>query len=308
MRRITSSKEATGKIKSSFELILLTNSDRRPQCSEVSVQTTVPEVKRKERSPSSVVTIKRRRGNKGTTVPFQSQKTVEMNLNHQLPAPLTPGNGSNEERDWEVATMRNIRKQRKKIVAENVTKIRQTKTGDVLVQLQRGSNATNLKGAVTTAIGSKATVLQLSQPLALDVRDMDTTEGEVQKALAETAGIPVEVLKVKAMRPMYGGMQMAIVTTPRMNALYIMDNRDDAAIHVLPRANAQVSSTERGNGYTRCVLDGTAVYSCYYSPSASLEIFQDDLDGNIKQWPGPIIVAGDFNPKSRSWKTQEVSL
>ena len=33
MRRITSSKEATGKIKSSFELILLTVSDRRPQCS-----------------------------------------------------------------------------------------------------------------------------------------------------------------------------------------------------------------------------------------------------------------------------------
>ena len=55
MRRITSSKGATGKIKSSFELILLTDSDRRPQCSEVSVQTTVPEVKRKERSPSSVV-------------------------------------------------------------------------------------------------------------------------------------------------------------------------------------------------------------------------------------------------------------
>ena len=37
MRRITSSKKATGKIKSSFELILLTDSDRRLQCSEVSV-------------------------------------------------------------------------------------------------------------------------------------------------------------------------------------------------------------------------------------------------------------------------------
>ena len=51
------------------------------------------------------------------------------------------------------------------------------------------------------------------------------------------------------------------------------DNRGDAAIHVLPRVNPQVSSTERGNGYIRCVLDGTAVYSCYYSPNASLEIF-----------------------------------
>ena len=113
MRRITSSKEATGKIKSSFELILRTDSDRRPQLSEVSVQTLVSEVMRKERSPSSVVTIKRRRGNKGMSVSSQSQRTAGMNLNNQLPAPLTPGNGFNEEMDWEIARKRNKRKQRK---------------------------------------------------------------------------------------------------------------------------------------------------------------------------------------------------
>ena len=52
------------------------------------------------------------------------------------------------------------------------------------------------------------------------------------------------------------------------------------------------------------MLDGTAVYSCYYSLNASLEIFQadlDDLEGSIRQWPGPITEAGDFNAKSRSW-------
>ena len=27
----------------------------------------------------------------------------------------------------------------------------------------------------------------------------------------------------------------------------------------------------------------------------------DDLEGSIRQWPGLIIVAGDFNAKSRSW-------
>ena len=69
----------------------------------------------------------------------------------------------------------------KEQVAKNVNKISQTKTGDVLLQLQRGSNATHLKQAVTTKIGSEATVLQLSKQVALDVRhmDMDTTEGEV---------------------------------------------------------------------------------------------------------------------------------
>ena len=52
------------------------------------------------------------------------------------------------------------------------------------------------------------------------------------------------------------------------------------------------------------MLDGTAVYSCYYSLNASLKIFQadlDDLEGSIRQWSGPIIVAGDFNAKFRSW-------
>ena len=140
---------------------------------------------------------------KQRNVPYQSHRTVGINLNNQLPAPLTPGNGSNEEMDWEVATKRNRRKQckdekmnagrtkakpdailiRKKDpnatfasvlklmkdkvdkeqVVENVNKIRQTKTMDVLVQLQRCSNVTYLKEAVTTAIGSKAKVLQLSQ-------------------------------------------------------------------------------------------------------------------------------------------------
>ena len=36
-----------------------------------------------------------------------------MNVNNQLLAPLTPGNDFNEEMDWEVATKRNRRKQRK---------------------------------------------------------------------------------------------------------------------------------------------------------------------------------------------------
>ena len=51
---------------------------------------------------------------------------------------------------------------------------------------------------------------------------MDTTEGEVQKALAQTTEVSVEALKFKVMRSMYGGMQMAIVTMPRMNVLHII--------------------------------------------------------------------------------------
>ena len=174
-----------------------------------------------------------------------------------MPALLTPGNVPNEKMDWEVATKRNRTKKckdekknpgrtkakpdpiliRKKDpnatfasvlklmkdnvdkgqVAENVNKIRQSKTGDILVQLQRGSNATHLKEAVATPIGSEALVLQLSQQVAgWTNMDMDITEGEVQKALAENTGVPVEALKVTVIRPMYGGMQMAILTMLRI--------------------------------------------------------------------------------------------
>ena len=138
-----------------------------------------------------------------------------MNLNNQLPATLTPGNGFNGEMDWEIVRKRKKGKQRKdekknagrtkakpdailirkkdpnvtsasvlKLmkdrvdkgqVAGNVNKIRQTKTGDLLIELQmvEGSNAMHLKETVTTAICSEATVLQLSQQVALDVSDMD---------------------------------------------------------------------------------------------------------------------------------------
>ena len=49
--------------------------------------------------------------------------------------------------------------------------------------------------------------------------------------------------------------------TNQDNSGWHSDNRGDTAIHILPRANTQVSSTERGNGYIRCLLDSTAVYS-----------------------------------------------
>ena len=51
------------------------------------------------------------------------------------------------------------------------------------------------------------------------------------------------------------------------------------------------------------MLDGTVVHSCY-SANVSFEMFQadlDDLEEGIRKWPGPIIVTGVFNAKSRSW-------
>ena len=83
--------------------------------------------------------------------------------------------------------------------------------------------------------------MQLSQQVALGVSDMATTEGEVQKGLAETAGIPVEALEVKAMHPMYGGMQMSIVNMPRMNALHIIKSEKVRIGWVIARVREKIS-------------------------------------------------------------------
>ena len=62
-----------------------------------------------------------------------------MNLNNQLPAPLTPGNGFNEEMDWEIARKRNKRKQRKD---EKKNTGRTKAKPDVILIRKKDSNVT----------------------------------------------------------------------------------------------------------------------------------------------------------------------
>ena len=136
------------------------------------------------------------------------------------------------------------------------------------MQLHRGSNATYLKEAVATAIGSDAIVLQLSPQVALDVRDMDmdTTEGGVQKALAETTGVPVEALKVKAMLPMYGGMQKLIVT---MNVLHIIKSGKMRIGWVIARVREKISVP----GRFRCSAFGHLSHNCDKENNATKPCF-----------------------------------
>lgn len=90
------------------------------------------------------------------------------------------------------------------------------------------------------------------------------------------------------------------------NSDWLTDKRNDAAILVTPRVQEQKKMIAKGNGYVRCVLGSIAVYSCYYSPNSSLEAFQADLEeleDSVRQWSGPVVVAGDFNAKSKSWSS-----
>ena len=84
MRRLSNAKEASSKLKSSFALMLL-NCTRSLQSVDVAVWTTALKGKRMERSPSSDVTIKRWRANKGVTMQSQYQRMEGENSNTLLP-------------------------------------------------------------------------------------------------------------------------------------------------------------------------------------------------------------------------------
>ena len=172
-------------------------------------------------------------------------------------------------------------------VADNFNKIRQTETGDVLVQLQKGSNAKDITDTIAAVIGTEATVLKLAQQVALDVRDIDlnTTEVKEQKALAELAGVPVEALKVKAMHPAYGGTQMAIVTMPRGNALNIIRSRKANIGWLIARVREKVTVLR----CFRCLAFGHLSQKCSSGNNSTKPFFlcgaTEHLAANCKNEP-----------------------
>ena len=114
---------------------------------------------------------------------------------------------------------------------------------------------------------------------------MDTTEGEVQKALAKIAGPPVEGLNVKAMRPMCGGMKMAIVTMPCMNALHIIKSGKVGIGWVIARVREKISVSR----YFRCSAFGHLSHNCdkgnNVTKSCFLRGFTDHLAATCSSEP-----------------------
>ena len=130
---------------------------------------------------------------------------------------------------------------------------------------------------------------------------MDTTEGEVQAALAETARVPVEVLKVKAMRPMDGGIQVAIVTMPRMTALHIIKSGKVRIDWVIVRVREKISVPR----CFKCSVIGHLSHNCDQGKSTTKPCF---LCGARITLPRPA-VANRCVPSARRWvSTTDIDL
>ncbi|KAJ8679303.1 hypothetical protein QAD02_015090 [Eretmocerus hayati] len=96
-------------------------------------------------------------------------------------------------------------------------KVRQTKSGEVLIGLQKGAKVTEVRETIASSLGEGVVVRELQQTVAVDIRDidLDTTSAEIAKAIRDA--LPDggnEEITVEALRPAYRRTQMAVVVLP----------------------------------------------------------------------------------------------
>lgn len=111
------------------------------------------------------------------------------------------------------------------VVGHRISKIRQTRTGDVLIEILGGSEAAEtVRSEVEKSLASGEIVKSLEQRTLVQLRDLDcvTVKTDVQEALSDETGIPADQITVTGIRPAFGGKQSTIVSLPREIALKII--------------------------------------------------------------------------------------
>lgn len=89
----------------------------------------------------------------------------------------------------------------------------------------------------------------------------------------------------------------------KQNKKWIVDNLLNAAIYVSNK-QTKIYNTGKGDGYVWAQTDNLTIYSCYITPAAREDEFQDfllRLKTSIRQHKTEILVGGDFNAKAFSW-------
>lgn len=106
-----------------------------------------------------------------------------------------------------------------KALGENVTKIRRTQGGDLLLQLKKKPSAEpqNYEVAVQQVLGDKATARTLTKEVFLEVRDIDevTTRDDIIEAAQQQIGEGRKLGEiVKSLRKSFGETQTALLKVP----------------------------------------------------------------------------------------------
>ncbi|XP_017480627.1 PREDICTED: uncharacterized protein LOC108369927 [Rhagoletis zephyria] len=105
-----------------------------------------------------------------------------------------------------------------KHVGENVTKVRKTANGDLLLQLTKPTDPStiNIKESVKRALGEKVTVRSLTAETAVEIKELDevTTKQELCNALEkELDGAKLPEESIKSLRSAYSGTKIAKLLT-----------------------------------------------------------------------------------------------
>jgi hypothetical protein len=113
-----------------------------------------------------------------------------------------------------------LRRIRKNVVLPNVevAGIRQTRSGDLLLQMKRGTGQTEeLANAITKALGEGAQVRKLTPSVIVEIRDIDgATDGiELMDALTAASPRMAKDAKIISLRPAFSGTQLAVIRLPR---------------------------------------------------------------------------------------------
>lgn len=107
-----------------------------------------------------------------------------------------------------------------KEVGDNVSKIRRTATGDMIILMNKNSNGktSDYCQAIKGVLGEEAAVRSRVPEKTICVKDLDevATKEEIRTALESLTGGngTVGINNIKSLRKTYGGMQSALITLP----------------------------------------------------------------------------------------------
>ncbi len=105
-----------------------------------------------------------------------------------------------------------------KELGENVARIRRTRDGQMLLELNRGSDkkSADYRELVKTALADQAEVRTLSQEISLECRDLDevTTKGDIRQALDDFGFKNLNESVIKSIRKAYHSTQIAVISLP----------------------------------------------------------------------------------------------
>lgn len=114
-----------------------------------------------------------------------------------------------------------------KQLGEEVTRIRKTANGDLLLELQNTEDknrASNFQQKIEQVLGTNAEVKALTSETHLEIKDIDevTTQEEIAQAIEESFKVAIEAANVK-LRKAYGDTQTAVLRISSATAQNMID-------------------------------------------------------------------------------------